>query len=179
MDSNEIKRLSVDEMNTLIGNYNKPGMSAFLIGKFFAWNGDAENPRYTAADNSSGECFVEEFGTQKEAVYWLEHTWLSNNEVADMFDDSLREKRDEEAGYRDFRVYCYEKLSKDVVVRARSPKEAEEIADQAWSDGLIEVDWDNAESCTSEVQEERPMKHFGTDYEMYRRTVDGKSVEVF
>lgn len=179
MDSNKIKRISVEEMNELIKNHDNPSMRSFLIGKFFAWNRDSDNPRFIAADNSTGDCFVEEFGTSKEAMYWLDHSSLSNNDVVDLFDETKREKRDEEAGLKDYRVYCCEKLSKDVVVRARSAKEAEEIADQAWSDGLIEVDWDNAESCTCEVQEEQPMKHFGTDYEMYRRTVDGKSVEGF
>ena len=179
MDNNGIKNITYDEMNELIKNHDNPSLRSFLIGKFFAWNRDSDNPRFIAADNSTGDCFVEEFGTAREATYWLEHTSLSNNEVADMFDETKREKRDEEAGFKDYRVYCCEKLSKDVVVRARSAKEAEEIADQAWSDGLIEIDWEHVESCTCEVHEEQPMKHFGTDYEMYRRTVDGKNVEGF
>ena len=31
-----------------------------------------ENFCYVAVDNSSGECFVEEFETEAQAVYWLD-----------------------------------------------------------------------------------------------------------
>ena len=94
--------------------------------------------------------------------------------------DTKQLQRDEEAGLMDFRVYCLEKLSLDVVVRAKSKEEAEAIANQAWNEGLIDIDWDNCESCTCVADAKRPVNGFGTkDYDRYRRTADGKGVEGF
>ena len=86
---------------------------------------------------------------------------------------------EKDEGMKDFRVRCTETLALDVVVRAKNAKEAESIADDAWSDGLIEIDWDNVDTCTCKAIDDGKIGRFGNDYYCYRRKADGNGVEEF
>ena len=172
----DIQIISVDEMKILVEKFDAPGFTRLLTGRFYCPDDDGG---WTAADNSAGECFVQKFKTAEQAVYWLQNTNLTPEEVVEHFEPGERDRKDKEAGLKDFKVYCLERLSLDVVVRAKSKEEAEEIAYEAWNNGMIDIDWDNCESCTCEVREERRINGFGPrDYDRYRRTVND-TVEEF
>lgn len=143
MDSNEIRLIKPEEMFALVEHYNDPWLGNLLEGyKYLCKN---EDGLWTAADNTDGECYVEEFDREEKARYWLEEE-CSKQEAEDHFNPPPPPSED---GCKDYDVECSMLVTRRVLVRARSKEEAEAIVDAAWTDGDIEL-----EVCEDETSNE-------------------------
>lgn len=88
-DFEDIKEITPDEANQLIGEWNSERMSV-AKGRYLAQDGES---KFIAIDNRTGDCWVEEFSNKGSAISWLE----DKEEVNESLKEEVR--TDQEEGF--------------------------------------------------------------------------------
>lgn len=69
LEQNDIRYVSIHIMNYVISNHSNPAMDGNYRERLLAF--DMVSGKWIAADNTTGDCFTEEFQSIERAIEWI------------------------------------------------------------------------------------------------------------
>lgn len=110
------------------------------IGSFYVERGES----FVGIDNSTGDCFVEEFKDKETCIAWLEDTSLIYHTELD-YGKTLKELKEDEPEneLKSFEVIVIEKLVTAVKVKAKNEDEAQQKVEDMYDTEKIVLDYDD------------------------------------
>lgn len=138
---NEIKQINKEQSEALIEN-KKP------LGKFYL----EDNGVFVGFDNSTGDCFVEEFKDKDTCLAWLNNDSLVYHSEID-FGKTIGElkNKNEMSNNECFEVIITEKLVTSVTISAKSKEEALSKVEDMYNHGKIMLKYDDLSEVNFEV----------------------------
>ena len=137
----EIKQINKEQAEALIEDMK-------LLGKFYL----EDNGVFVGFDNSTGDCFVEEFKDKDTCLAWLNNDSLVYHSETDFGKtiDELKNKN-EMSNNECFEVIITEKLVTSVTISAKSKEETLSKVEDMYNHGKIMLKYDDLSEVNFEV----------------------------
>lgn len=119
------------------------------IGGFYL----EKNGAFIGLDNSTGDCFVEEFKDKETCIAWLEDTSLIYHTELDYGKtlNELKEEKETETELDSFEVIITEKLVTAVTVTAKNEDEARQKVSDMYDREKVVLDYDDLSEVVFKV----------------------------